>query len=165
MLHIKITYYLLSIIINNNNNINGTTTNHQYPLPQQRLYCKPTTTITHQYQINPNFSKKKKPTTRERQSERRTERRGKRVRSTAASGEITYQAPPSTAKSTNHWPLLKPIYHHRWTQERGNLSRSPPWQTQQIKLISHHHHTTVNPQPNFNLKREIRNQKCLNPIR
>ena len=52
------------------------------------FYCKPTTTITHQYQINPNCSpkkKKKNPTTRERQSERQTERRGTRVRSTTAS--------------------------------------------------------------------------------
>ena len=24
------------------------------------------------------------------------------------------QAPPLTTKSTNHWLLLKPIYHHRW---------------------------------------------------
>ena len=82
------------------------------------------------------------------------------MRSTAALG---WDHLPST--TFNHWLLLKPIYHHRWTQERGNLSRSPPWQTQQIKLIRHHHHTTVNPQLNFNLKREIRNQKRLNPIR
>ena len=42
------------------------------------------------------------------------------------------QAPPSTTKSTNHWPLLKPIYHHRWTQERD----SPPWQTHLPPLMN-----------------------------
>ena len=63
LLHIKIIYYLIPIIINNSHTINGITTSHQYPLLQQHLYCKPTTTITHQYQINPNCSKKKKKKT------------------------------------------------------------------------------------------------------
>ena len=63
---------------------------------------KPTTKITHQYYINPNCKKKKKkPTTKERQSERWIERRGKRVRSTVKP-TFKLTLPSSTF---NHQPL------------------------------------------------------------